>query len=107
MASPRHDWFLKDWLRTTNKKQADLVNDLDWNKAKASLMARGLQPYTRDEVNEVSAYLNIRPWELLMHPDDAFRLRRLKEEMVRLAHDPDLILTAEEPIEPAKKVSLI
>jgi hypothetical protein len=39
MRTPRHDWFLKEWLRASNKKQADLVNDLEWNKAKASLLA--------------------------------------------------------------------
>jgi hypothetical protein len=87
MADPRHDWFLKEWLATTGKKQADIVRDLDWNKAKVSLMLRGLQPYTREEVNELATYLNIRPHELLMDPEDAFRLRRLREDMIRLAHE--------------------
>src|SRR5437868_7247764 len=54
MAAPRHDWFLKEWLRSTHKKQSDIVRDQDWNKAKVSLMARGLQAYTREEVNELA-----------------------------------------------------
>lgn len=94
MGQPGHDWFLKEWLASCRKKQADIVKDLDWNKAKVSLMVRGLQPYTRGEVNELAAYLEIRPHELLMHPDDAMANRRLRTEMIRLAHEtqvePDL-----------------
>jgi hypothetical protein len=89
MGDPRHDWFLAEWLRATNKRQADIVRDLDWNKAKVSLMLRGKQPYTREEINELAAYLNIRPHEMLMHPDDAFAIRRLKAEMIRLAHEAE------------------
>ena len=102
MAKPRHDWFLKEWLQACQKKQADVVRDLDWNKAKVSLMIRGLQPYTREEINELAEYLNIRPHELLMHPDDAFAIRRLRSEMIRLAHETE----EAEHHEPAKKVSL-
>jgi hypothetical protein len=100
MADPRHDWYLKEWLAACKKKQADIVRDLDWNKAKVSLMIRGLQAYTREEVNELAEYLNVRPHELLMHPDDAYAIRRLRQEMIRLAHE-----TEDAEIE-RKKVSL-
>ena len=86
MATPRHDWYLREWLRQFGKRQSDITKDLDWNKARVSLMIRGEQPYTREAVNELADYLNIRPYELLMHPDDAMALRRLRAEMVRLAH---------------------
>ena len=85
MAPPFHDWYLKEWLSTLRKKQADIARDLDWNKARVSLMIRGEQQYTRDAINELAAYLNIRPYELLMHPDDAMALRRLREDAVRIA----------------------
>lgn len=85
MAAPHHDWFLKEWLRYYGKKQADMVRDLDWNKAKVSLTASGKQAYDRDDVNQASAYLNIQPYELLMHPDDAMALRRLKRDAARIA----------------------
>jgi len=104
MAAPRHDWYLKEWLRSLGKKQADLVRDLDMNKAKVSLTAAGKQPYTRDDVNEIAYYLNLRPYELLMHPDDAMRLRRIREDMIRLAHEnPGEDEPARDP--PLKKVS--
>lgn len=75
---PGHDWYLKEWLAALGKKQADIVRDLDWNKARVSLMLRGKQPYDRDSLNELAAYLHLKPHELLMHPDDAMALRRLK-----------------------------
>ena len=90
MGKPGNDWYLKEWLHALNKRQADIVKDLDWNKAKVSLMTRGKQPYTREEVNELAAYLHLRPHELLMHPEDANAIRRLKAEMVRLAHSTPL-----------------
>lgn len=106
---PTHDWYLREWLDALNKRQSDIVRDLDWNKARVSLMIRGAQQYTRDAVNELADYLNLRPHELLMHPDDAMALRRFKADAIRLAH----IVEADDeselnraPSEGAKKVSL-
>jgi len=105
MVSPRHDWFLKEWLRYYGKKQADMVRELDWNKAKVSLTASGKQPYDREAVNEASAYLNLHPYELLMHPDDAMALRRLRQDAARItANQATEHAQAEEP--PLKNVSL-
>lgn len=87
MTPPFHDWYLKEWLATLRKKQADVARDLDWNKARVSLMIRGEQQYTRDAINELAAYLNIKPHELLMHPDDAMALRRLREDAIKIATD--------------------
>lgn len=89
MAAPRHDWYAKQWLKTLSKRQADVVRDLDWNKARVSLTFNGKQPYTRDDVNEIAEYLNLKPYELLMHPDDAMALRRLRQDMIRLAHETE------------------
>lgn len=102
MATPSHDWYLREWLKTLHKKQTDIVKDLDWNKARVSLMIRGEQQYTRDAVNELADYLNVRPYELLMHPDDAMGLRRLRADMMRLASEiPD----GNDGVVPLKKVS--
>ncbi len=89
MAAPGHDWYLKEWLATLGKKQADIVRDLDWNKARVSLMIRGDQQYTRDAVNEISLYLNLKPYELLMHPQDAMALRRIQSTAMEIAHVVD------------------
>lgn len=87
MATPGHDWFLKEWMATLGKRQADVVTDLDWNHARISLMLRGKQQYTRDSVNEMAAYLNLHPFELLMHPEDAMALRQLRATALRIAAD--------------------
>jgi hypothetical protein len=84
--APKHDWYLKQWLRTLGKIQADVVRDLEWNKARVSLMASGKQPYDRDSVNELADYLHLRPYELLMHPDDAMALRSLRADAIRIAN---------------------
>jgi len=103
--APGHDWYLKEWLLTLGKKQADIVRDLDWNKARVSLMLRGKQPYDRDSINELAAYLNLKPHELLMHPSDAMSLRSLREEAVKIAHSAEAeSLAGDEAGE--KKVSL-
>ncbi len=101
-SSPHHDWHLKEWLAATGKKQSDIVRDLEWNKARISLMVSGKQPYTRDAVNELAAYLNIRPFELLMHPEDAMALRAMKADLSRIA---DMVRT-EEAEDGPKKVSI-
>ena len=87
MAEPGHDWYADEWLKTLGKKQADIVRDLGWNKARASLMIRGKQPYDRDSLNELAAYLHLQPHELLMHPADAMALRQMRKaasEIVRV-----------------------
>ena len=88
MKKPRYDWYLSEWLKAVGKKQADMARELEWNKAKVSLTASGKQPYDRDDVNEASAYLNIEPYELLMHPADAMALRRLRLDAARIANNP-------------------
>ena len=67
------------WAETLGRKQADFVRDLGWNKSKASLVWRGEQAYTRDMVNEVSNYLHLQPYELLMHPAHASAIKRLRD----------------------------
>jgi hypothetical protein len=80
-----HHWFLQEWSAMFGRKQADAVRDLDWPKAKASDLWTGKQRYTQDLIEEVSAWLNIRPYELLMHPDDAMAIRRLRETAITIA----------------------
>ncbi len=96
MAQPRFDWYLREWMAALDKRQADIVNDLDWNPAKISLMLRGKQQYNRDAVNDLSIYLNLQPFELLMHPDDAMALRRMRAAALAIVSE------SENPDEPRK-----
>lgn len=61
------------------KIQADLVRELGWTKRKASEVFNGDQQYKRDMVNELSEWLSIEPFELLMRPIEASKLRELRQ----------------------------
>lgn len=92
MAAPHHDWYFKQWLLHFEKIQAEVVKDLGWNKSKASLMFNDKQRYHRDDVNEIAAYLQIEPFELLLPPERAMALRQYRasaEQIVTLAHDSE------------------
>jgi len=69
------------------RTQADAVRELGWNKSTASHLFNGKQRYTQDFVDEVSTWLNIRPYELLMPPDLAMAIRRMRDTAPRLAAD--------------------
>ncbi len=89
MATPsKHDWYLQEWFATVGLKQFDLVTKLDYPRGTAHKLWHGLQPYRRDNVEEISALLNIAPHELLMHPDDAMSLRRLTAAVAEVTRAP-------------------
>lgn len=81
------DWHLTDWMASTEMTQADLCRATGYPKAKMSELATGVSRYNRDVVNTLSRALNIRPYELLMHPDDANAIRRLRETALKIAAD--------------------
>lgn len=77
--SSTSDWHLQEWVREAGKKQADLVKDLGWHKNTAFRLWHSVQPYHREVVNEVAAWLEIEPYELLMPPAEALKIRRVRE----------------------------
>ena len=86
MAQPlSHDWFLREWFATAGLKQNDLVTKLDLPKNTAHRLWHGLQPYRRDHVEQIAALLNIHPYELLMPPEEAMGLRRLRSAIAEVA----------------------
>lgn len=85
MSKAERDWYLADWATALGKRQVDFVNDLNWNKARASLLWNGKQSYTREIVVEVARYLGIRPYELLMRPQEAMAIRDMREAAHQIA----------------------
>jgi len=61
------------------KKQGHLVTVLGWHKTTAHRVWHGRQPYRRDMVNQVASWLGIEPYELLMPPKVAERLREWRK----------------------------
>lgn len=80
------DWFLKEWMAYLKIRQVDFVHKLDWSKGKANEIAHGKTKYNRELVNELANMMNLYPYELLMHPDDAMALRRLRLDLSRIAN---------------------
>lgn len=86
MAAPdRPLWYLQEWFATQGRIQRDLITKLDWLPAKANKVWHGVQIAKLDEVAEIADLLNIAPWELLMAPDEAMKLRRLKSVIAEVA----------------------
>lgn len=81
MALPRHDWYLKEWLRALHKTQQWVADQLDIQKSKVSRKASGRTPYDRDDINAIAALLHLQPYELLMHPEDAMEIRNLRKSI--------------------------
>lgn len=78
------DWYLQEWMRHRGKRQADLVKELGWAKGRANKFYHGQHPYRRDIVNELSTWLEIEPFELLMDPERANRIRRLTAAVLEI-----------------------
>jgi len=84
MATPRHDWYLKQWLKTLGKTQQWVADELELQKSKISRKASGTTAYDRDDINAIAALLHLQPYELLMHPEEAMEIRSLRKS-IRLA----------------------
>ncbi|MBB4797561.1 transcriptional regulator with XRE-family HTH domain [Brevundimonas bullata] len=72
-------------MRHLGKRQADLVKELGWAKGRANKFYHGQHPYRREIVNELSKWLEISPYELLMPPEEALMLRRLRDAALDVA----------------------
>lgn len=65
-------------------RQKDAVQHLGWSKAQASDLFTGKQRYTQDLIDEVAQWLQLAPYELLMHPEDALAIRDVQRSAQRL-----------------------
>ncbi len=89
MAAP--DWQLQAWLKHFGKKQVALTNELGWSPNKRNKLFHGRQPFNRDNLNEVAAWLGLEPYELLMPPDQALALRNLRQTAMLIAAEAGAI----------------
>lgn len=94
----KHTWFIQEWMQQAQKIQADMSKDLGWSKGKMSAVWHG-QQYTQELIDELAPWLHARPYELLMHPDDAMAIRRLREDAVRIASDRGAPAGTPEPVD--------
>lgn len=89
----KHTWYLREWLQQSDPPltQADMQRGMNWSKAKAHDVWHG-QQYTQALVDEVCAWLpTIRPFELLLAPEEAIAIRQMRESAVKIASSqPDV-----------------
>lgn len=79
-----HHWYLAEWAERLGVRQKDAITHLDWSKAQASDLFTGKQRYTQDLVDQVAAWLQLQPYELLMPPADALAIRAMRDSAARL-----------------------
>ena len=78
------NWYLREWMDHLGVKQRDMVERAGWSKATASQLYNGDQDYSPRVVGQASVALNVAPFELLMKPEQAMALRRLRSEALRV-----------------------
>jgi transcriptional regulator with XRE-family HTH domain len=83
------DWFLREWMAALRVKPVDLVKETGMSKATISDIVNGRTHYYRALVNLMAQVLHIEPFELLMHPDQAHALRRLRASALSIAAERD------------------
>lgn len=81
----RHRWYLAEWAALNGRKQADAQRDLGWSRSTASGLWNGTQRYTQERVDEAAEWLGIEPFEILIPPDRAVALRRMRESAYAIA----------------------
>jgi hypothetical protein len=86
MRDSEPDWHLQAWMGVRKKRQADLVKELGWAKGRANKFYHSQHPYRREVVNELAAWLDIEPWELLMAPERAAKIKRLMGAAIDVAN---------------------
>lgn len=96
---PGPDWHLAEWLQTLRVRQADVTRLTGWAPATVSDIYHGRTEYYRAIVNTLATVLNVQPFELLMHPDEAMALRRLKNDAMRIAADQRLPYNREQAVD--------
>lgn len=82
----KHVWHVQEWMELYKKRQVDLINELGWSKAKASDVMSG-QQYTQSLIDQLAPWLNAKPFELLMAPQEAMAIRAMRKAAVEIAAD--------------------
>lgn len=90
-----HRWYFAEWAAFFGYRQADAERELSWPRAKVSDLWNGKQRYTQETVDQVSRWLGVAPFELLLTPAEALSFRSIRETAKQIASQPELPMAAE------------
>lgn len=79
------DWYLRQWMKTLRVTQTQLARECDWNTSTMHGIYHGRTEYYREILNLIAVKLNVQPYELLMHPDEAMAIRQLLVEANKIS----------------------
>lgn len=85
------NWYLRDWMKALSVRQADLVDRTEYGKTTISFLVNDQQDYNPEIIRDLSAALNIAPFELLMHPHDAMGLRQLRKDALQVVKSSEAL----------------
>jgi transcriptional regulator with XRE-family HTH domain len=84
-------WYLREWMAVTGPnagkgglKQSELIAITDWSKATMSQLYNGSQDLNSKYLREAAEALGVKPFELLMPPEQAFAIRSFRKEALRV-----------------------
>lgn len=80
-ATPLHDWYLKEWLASKRNTLAWLEEETGWTHRIASQLVNRKLRWNRDHLSLAAHVLKISPYELLLHPEEAYHIRRLRHSV--------------------------
>lgn len=84
-AKPYDDWFLKEWMRSKRMTNKILQENAGWTYRITSQLVNRKTRWNRDHLILAAKILQIRPYELMMHPDDANAIKRFRAEALTVA----------------------
>ena len=100
-----YHWYINEWLAHYNLSQADVVRKTGWTKTKLSHLCNRKQDFSSDVLDTLARALNIRAYELLMHPDEASAIKRIRQEALRIASESPSASTKSENVDPKSVVN--
>lgn len=84
-------WYLPEWMAVAELKgrgaQTRMMELTGWSKATMSQLYNGGQDFSPKVLAEAAQALNCAPYELLMHPETAMAIRRLRQDALRIVED--------------------
>ncbi|WP_312687254.1 hypothetical protein [Brevundimonas nasdae] len=84
----RHSWYFAEHAMEHGFRQADAERALGWPRGKINALWNGKQRYTQETVDQVSSWLGIEPFELLMRPAEAAAIKQLRAAARMIASTP-------------------